>query len=133
MRIRNCWRIVLCAMLLAIPACSGGDAASAPEVITADELAAEIAAGNPPIILDVRTEEEFAAGHIPGAINIPHTELTARLDELPADHQSPIVVHCQSGRRAEAAMGMLHDAGFAQIIDLDGDMAAWREGNHPVE
>ena len=115
---------------LAAAACA---AESAPSRIAPDELAARIEAGDAPTILDVRTPEEFAAGHLPGAINIPHTELAGRLDELDFARDSEIVVHCQSGRRASQAEAVLLEAGFEDVRDLDGHMAAWREGGYALE
>jgi len=133
MRAKNGWRLALCAMWLTLPACSGGEATTPGATITAAELAARIEAGDAPVVLDVRSEGEFAGGHIPGAVNIPHDQLATRIDELPTDHATPIVVHCERGGRAQAATETLQAAGFTQLIDLEGDMSGWREGDHPVE
>ena len=74
-------------------------------------------------LLDVRTPEEFAAGHLPGARNIPVDELGGRLDEVgPRDR--PIVVYCASGVRAASAARTLAGAGFTRVHDL-GPMSAW--------
>jgi rhodanese-related sulfurtransferase len=94
---------------------------------------ARLDAGDAPLILDVRSPGEYAAGHIPGAVNIPHDALGVRLDELGADPDREIVVHCQSGRRAATAEQMLMDAGYTGIQHLDGDMAGWRSAGLPVE
>lgn len=133
MRIRLRSAILACALLLASQGCGSDTGSGEAATITADQLAAAIAAGEAPFVLDVRSEEEFAAGHIPGAVNVPHTELADRLDELPADRSAEVVVHCQSGRRAQAAEATLSDAGFTNVVDLSGHMAGWREGNYPVE
>ncbi len=69
------------------------------------------------VILDVRRASEFRAGHLPGAINIPHTRLLTRLDELPRDR--PIAVHCASGRRAAVAAAALARAGY-DVALVDG-------------
>jgi len=109
------------------------DAASEP-TITADQLAARIAAGEAPLVLDVRTPEEFATGRVPGAVNIPHTELSARLDELGPDaRERGVVVYCQSGARAAVAEDILRGAGFPDVRHLEGDMAAWRSEQRPCE
>jgi rhodanese-related sulfurtransferase len=74
-------------------------------------------------LVDVRTPGEFAAGHIPGAINIPVQQLESRLGELePKD--TAIVVYCRSGSRSGNAAGMLKNAGFAVVRDL-GPMSRW--------
>jgi len=133
MNIRLRTAILGCALLIAVQACSSGGQSTGTEAVSADELAAAIAAGEAPFVLDVRTEDEFAAGHIPGAVNVPHDQLAGRLDELPSDRSAEVVVHCQSGRRAIAAETILTNAGFTNVRDLSGHMAGWREGDHPVE
>jgi phage shock protein E len=74
-------------------------------------------------LVDVRTRAEFAAGHLPGAINIPVQELAERLPELrPKD--TPVVLYCRSGRRSSSAARTLKSAGFAAVHDL-GPMGRW--------
>src|SRR5262245_50381994 len=73
------------------------------------------------IILDVRTPEEFAAGHVPGAINIPYTDLPARISELPSPAQKDIVLYCNTGVRAEKAASRFKESGFTRLLHLDGD------------
>jgi len=77
------------------------------------------------VILDVRRVDEYEAGHVPGAINIPHDELPARLAELASSRDKPIVVYCRSGKRAAKALAVLHEAGFTQLLHLTGDMPGW--------
>jgi rhodanese-related sulfurtransferase len=103
-----------------------------PGSITGTELAARLADNNPPLILDVRTEKEYASGHIPGAVNIPHLQLAERMSELPADTGTEIVVHCKSGKRAESAEAVLQAAGYSAVRDLDGHMQAWSGAGLPV-
>ena len=86
------------------------------------ELDAAVAAGE--IVVDVRTPGEFAAGAIPGAINLPLDELRERVAELPA---SPLVVHCQVGLRGHIAARLLNQLGFA-VRNLDGGYRTWRAG-----
>ena len=74
-------------------------------------------------LVDVRTPDEFAAGHIPGAVNIPVQQLDARLSELqPKD--AAVVVYCRSGHRSGKAASMLKNAGFNAVSDL-GAMSRW--------
>jgi len=87
-----------------------GAAAADPASIEPKELGARIAwADRSLVVLDVRTPEEFAAGHLPGAINIPHTELAARVAELEGSRDRDIVVYCRTGARSAAALGVLAD------------------------
>ena len=123
----------LACALLAVGAAVACSAEQPAGPITPVELAERIESGDAPIVLDVRTPEEYAAGHVPGARNIPHSELAARLAELDLPKSSEIVVHCESGRRASQAELVLVEAGFTRVRDLSGHMAAWREGGYPVE
>lgn len=74
-------------------------------------------------LIDVRSPEEFAAGHLPGARNIPVDALERRLDEVGA-RDRPVVVYCASGVRAASAARILTGAGFASVHNL-GAMSAW--------
>lgn len=74
-------------------------------------------------LVDVRTPEEFSAGHIDGALNVPVGELPKRIGELGAKER-PIVVYCRSGARSARAAGILKGAGFTQVHDI-GPMSAW--------
>lgn len=68
-------------------------------------------------LVDVRTPEEFEAGHLPNAVNVPVDELTSRLGAIgPKDE--PVVVYCRSGSRSARAKQLLLDAGFSRVLDL---------------
>lgn len=84
------------------------------------------------VLLDVRTPAEFAEGHLPGAINIPHTELASRVAELSDSRDRDIVVYCRSGNRTRQALGVLQEAGFSRLFHLDGDYLRWSEEKRPV-
>ena len=81
------------------------------------------------LLLDVRTPEEYDAGHIEGALLIPHTELSDRLDELTG--YDKILVYCASGNRSVAASQILVDAGFAQVYELAAGYSSWRVYKNP--
>lgn len=85
------------------------------------------------LVLDVRSREEHATGHIAGAVNIPHSEIPSRLDELAAYRDKHVIVCCWAGGRAAAAKEFLRNAGFASLLDLQGHMAAWEQLGYPVE
>jgi rhodanese-related sulfurtransferase len=74
-------------------------------------------------LLDVRTEPEFAGGHLPGAVVIPVQELAARLDEIPRN--KIIFLNCRSGRRSARAAKILVDAGFGPINHLKDGIMNW--------
>ena len=74
-------------------------------------------------LVDVRSQEEFDSSHLPGAINIPVSELDRRLGELGPKDQ-PIVVYCRSGARSGSAARTLKGAGFQAVHNL-GPMSQW--------
>lgn len=80
-----------------------------------------------PLVLDVRRDDEFAEGHVPGAVHIPHDRLAARLAELAGAQDREIVVYCRSGRRAALALETLKNAGFRRLAHLQGDYPGWVE------
>lgn len=77
------------------------------------------------LLLDVRTREEFASGHVPGALNIPIQELANRVTELKHPERQ-LVVYCRSGARSAAAAELLKAAGFDRVHDM-GAMSNWRD------
>ena len=83
-------------------------------------------------VLDVRTAQEFATGHLRDAKNIPLADLTARIGELEKSKNRAIVVVCQSGARADKAVRQLSAAGFAEVVRLDGGVAAWQTAGLPI-
>ena len=97
------------------------------------ELAERIADTSPPVILDVRSGAEFAAGHIPGSINIPFWAVPWRTGELGAAPHDPIVVYCGHGPRAQLARAALCRLGFTRVVCLAGHLSKWRESGYPVE
>lgn len=68
-------------------------------------------------VVDVRTPAEFAAGHVPGAVNIPHDEIGARSAEL-GPPSTPVLLYCRSGRRTAIAARVLADQGFTSVYDM---------------
>lgn len=109
-------------------------ASSSATPITQSELLAHLERKDPGIVvLDVRTPAEFAAGHVPGARNIPHDLLSSRLDELTALRDKQVVLYCRSGRRTLLAEDVLRKAGFTKLAHLEGDYLAWEAEHRPVE
>lgn len=83
------------------------------------------------VLIDVREPEEYVAGHIPGAINLPQAELATRLDEVPRD--VPLLMVCQAGLRSLRAAQFLHQTGFTNVASLRGGTAAWNAAGQPVD
>jgi phage shock protein E len=119
-------RRLLCftlAMAVASPlvACStaGGRADATAPAASPKQAIAEAA-----LVLDVRTADEFASGHLPEAVNIPVDEVEARVEEIAAkvggDRTKPIAIYCASGNRAGKAESMLEKAGFTKVTNAGG-------------
>ena len=88
--------------------------------ITVDEAVAIMASETNYIILDVRRPDEYAEGHIPGAINVPNETIgTSEIPELP-DKSQLILVYCRSGRRSKEAAGKLVSLGYTNIVEFGG-------------
>ena len=79
-------------------------------------------------VLDVREPDEWAVGHIEGALHVPLTEVPSRLEALP---ESEVVVVCRNGGRSARAVVWLNRNGF-EAVNLDGGMAAWAEAGRPM-
>jgi rhodanese-related sulfurtransferase len=105
---------------------------TSPLVMTSAELMERLDGPDAPVILDVRSPEEYAEGHIPGAINIPYDQIGAQVGSLEHYRERDLVVYCRTGRRAGVAEDLLSQAGFEQIWDLEGHMVAWQEAELPV-
>ena len=72
----------------------------------------------PAAIIDVRTPEEFATGHIDGAVNIPHEQIGQGIQSVKGlSKESPILLYCRTGRRSAVARATLEQQGFKQILD----------------
>ena len=118
-----------CLLLAVLLACGGGSGPTGGE-ISAQTVLAFAGQANAPLVLDVRSAEEFANGHVPGAVNISHEQVSARIGEL--DPAREVVVYCEKGGRAAKAAEVLSGAGFT-VKHLTGDMSGWREQGLPQE
>jgi hydroxyacylglutathione hydrolase len=120
--------------ILLLSGCSPAADVAAPEIVSgvidADQYSQRFLDGEDHLLIDVRTPEEYASGHIPGAINISIQTLPDHLSEIPQDET--IVVYCRSGNRSAAATDILVDAGYAPVYDLGG-IQDWVSAGYPVE
>jgi hydroxyacylglutathione hydrolase len=99
------------------------------ERVTAVALADQLRSADPPLVVDVRTPQEWTQGHIEGSVNMPLSRLRERAAELPAERS--IVVHCASGYRSAIACSVLERDGVERVADLVGGLAGW-ESSHPT-
>jgi rhodanese-related sulfurtransferase len=88
-----------------------------PESVQPSDVTAET------YVLDVREDDEWAAGHLPGAVHIPMSGLLPRIDEVPKDRD--VVVVCKVGARSAQVTAYLNQHGWANVRNLDGGVVAW--------
>ena len=118
-KIKRLFLFVLSLMLLSSCGTLGGTAKSYRQ-ISMDEAVKMMKDEKNYIILDVRRPDEYAEGHIPGAINVPNEEIgTAEIAELP-DKSQLILVYCRSGRRSKEASEKLVKLGYTNIVEFGG-------------
>jgi rhodanese-related sulfurtransferase len=92
--------------------------------LTPEEVRARLEEPDAPVIVDVRTPEEYAGRHIPGALLIPIDEFAARVQELDPEEEQILV--CEHGIRSAAAAGYLTQLGFERCANMRSGMSAWR-------
>ena len=84
------------------------------------------------VVLDVRRADDFAAGHMREARNIPLKELGSRVGELDKMKSRTVIVVCSSGIDSSRATGLLRKAGFGSVVSLSGGLSAWQSQGLPV-
>lgn len=72
------------------------------------------------VLLDVRTEQEYAEGALPGATRIETQDLAERITSVAPEKDAPVVLYCRSGRRSSAAQDLLRELGYSQVINAGG-------------
>jgi rhodanese-related sulfurtransferase len=102
---------------------SGVNAANAVQLINRQKA----------VVVDVGEPEEFAAGHVKGARNVPFSQLEARLPEVVKNKALPLILVCASGARANRALAAAKKLGYEQAQVLAGGMKTWKDANLPVE
>lgn len=123
------------ALLLAMMACTGGNtnkegaSATSPQVLPVEEYAKAYQADSTAILIDVRTPEEYAEGHIEGAmlLNVmDEANFIKGIEALPSD--LTFYIYCRSGRRSQTASKLMTERGL-KVIDLKGGYNAWKTEN----
>jgi len=85
------------------------------------------------LVIDLRTADEYAKGHILGAKNIPLADLERRRGELEKHKAKPVIMHCGNGNSSGAGVALLRKNGFASVHNLAGGYAAWQAAGLPVQ
>lgn len=83
-------------------------------------------------LVDVRTSEEYAQGHLANAVLIDYyaSDFKTKADKL--DKTKPVFLYCKAGSRSNAAANILIEMGFKEVYDLNGGISAWKQSNKPV-
>lgn len=119
--------LTACAPSVTVSATTGPTAAAAPAqaaTLNAEEFAAALKRPGT-VVLDVRTPEEFASGHLPDAVNIDinSAEFASQVSAL--DPATSYALYCRSGNRSGVAMEAMQDMGFSDLYHLGGGIGAW--------
>ncbi len=128
------WAIA--AVVLTLAGCGGSSTATATatiETISPAE-AADLLEGVPTglVVLDVRTPDEFAAGHLAGAVNLDYSAAGFAGELGALDREVPYLLYCRTGNRSAQAREMMRDQGFAEVHEIEGGIVAWAEAGLPV-
>ena len=116
--------LLISLLLFGLTACQDGRNTPTYDQITAKEAKTIMDTETDYIIIDARTEEEFAEGHIENAILIPEYEIKDRAEKELPDKDALILVYCRSGRRSKKAAGILVENGY-KVIELNNGITGW--------
>jgi rhodanese-related sulfurtransferase len=83
-------------------------------------------------VLDLRPEEAFKAGHLPGAKHVPSNEIATKLEKLKLDRKNPLILVCETGVSSRKAIAEVQKLGFAEVGTLDGGVQAWQAAALPL-
>jgi molybdopterin/thiamine biosynthesis adenylyltransferase/rhodanese-related sulfurtransferase len=95
--------------------------------------ARELIDGDDRLVLDVREQDEWDEGHLPGAVHIPRGNLESRIERAQPDRTRPIVVYCAAGNRSAFAAKTLEELGYEDVVSLAGGFTDWKRNGFPVE
>lgn len=118
--------VLLIALATACASAAGGEAEG---VITLEALKTKMDAKADFVLVDVRTDAEWKAGHLPGAIHIPLNDIPAKASSLPKNKE--IVLYCRTGRRSAQAYSYLASQGFTNLKNYKGSWTEWSAKNMP--
>ncbi|MDM0015989.1 rhodanese-like domain-containing protein [Variovorax saccharolyticus] len=126
------WMLILIALssggMLAWPMVRGANAGS-----LSAQGAVQLINRERAVVVDVREPEEFAAGHVTGAKNVPLSQLEQKLPGAVKNKSLPLLLVCASGSRAQRAVAMAKKLGYEQAQAVAGGLKSWKEANLPLE
>ena len=86
----------------------------------------------PPLLVDVRERDEWAEGHVPGAVHVPRGHLESRIEQVAPDRSRALVLYCAGGSRSAFAAKTLEDLGYENVSSLAGGFTDWKRNGFPV-
>ena len=86
----------------------------------------------PAMLVDVRSEADFRAGHITNAINIPLDQIEVQINKITSNSKKNIIVYCQKGVRSAQAFRLLNKLGLPKLFTIEGGLDAWLKNNLPI-
>ncbi|MFH1330779.1 MAG: rhodanese-like domain-containing protein [Actinomycetota bacterium] len=131
---RGSFAAVAAAVLIA--GCGGGAEAATREAVIetiSPAEAGEIVASVGLVVLDVRTPEEFGAGHLAGAVNLDFYAATFADGLAALDREAPYLLYCRTGNRSAEAREMMRSIGFLEVHEIAGGIVGWVEAGLPLE
>lgn len=84
------------------------------------------------VVIDLRSADDFAKGHLPSARHIEFGELEAKVAQIGKNKSNPVLLVCQTGQQSHKAQRLVQEAGFAEVHVLDGGVNAWQQAGMPV-
>ena len=99
---------------------------------TADDVKRRLDKGEKFVLVDVREESEYAAGHLPGAVHMSKGVIERDVEKEVPDPATPLVLYCGGGFRSALAADNLQKMGYQNVFSMDGGMRGWREKGYPV-
>jgi molybdopterin/thiamine biosynthesis adenylyltransferase/rhodanese-related sulfurtransferase len=90
-------------------------------------------APEPPLLVDVREQEEWNEGHLPGAVHVPRGFLESRIERAAPDRSQPVILYCQSGARSAFAAKSLEELGYENVASLSGGFTDWKRNGFPTQ
>ena len=88
---------------------------------------------DPPLLVDVREQDEWSEGHLPAAVHVPRGNLESRIERAAPDRSRSIVVYCQSGNRSAFAAKTLEELGYENVVSLAGGFTDWKRNGFPTQ
>ncbi len=129
--------LLLIPLLLILPVEAGNDEKKSPTIVHVDarqagELLSDPDKKNSPIIIDIRTSDEFREGHLKGARQIDFLEEGFAEKVRKLDRSRPYLIHCRSGGRSSSSLALWKKMKFKKVYHLDGGILAWEKAGLPV-